>query len=227
MSDLRIMSNQGSVNRTQDTNWVAVRGLRDGSISQIPWLQALCLEGRMFGMQCGDATLDPVGPGTFGAGAVDLDEFDYLQTVPATVAVIPVYFAVGFVGVGTAAECGIHLLWGSTGVISNGTATNTIFNMRPGSSNSSACTVATLGDDGGTAFVPAGVIYENVTTAITGAANTPQQFVPPYSAATAPYIAVIEGLASPNRQIAGFTNGQAATGYLTSVWAELPIADIE
>ena len=184
MSDVYGRALQNSVGRAADGTGVILRMTRDGAAVEVPWLQALCLEGRMFGVQFGDATTDPVGAATFGAGVVDLTEFDYLQTIPATVAVLPIYFEIAYLAIGTVAETGLHVVWGSAGVKHASGITPVAFNMRPGSSNASVCTLSALSDTGGTAIVPAGVICSRITTAVTGAV-TGMNFVPPWSAAMA------------------------------------------
>ena len=225
MADLYGFVQQNSPGRAADGTSRGVRVTRDGAVLEVPWIQALCLEGRLFG--CGPgATALGVAAGTFGAGAIDTDEFDYLQTIPATVAVIPVYLRVSMVTVGTALESGMHAFWGASGVIGANSVAVTPHNLRPASSNLSACTVAVLGDDGGTTFVPAGLICRDVTTALTGVAGTPQQFIPQWSVAQAGFTPVLEGLASPGRQISIWVDGQAGTGYIHFVYAELPISAV-
>jgi hypothetical protein len=224
MTTMLAVVGQSSQKRSAEEALKPPRAMRDGSLATIPWVQALCLEGRVYGIQVGDATTDPVGAATFGAGVIDLTEFDYLQTIPATVAVLPVFYQIAFLAIGTAAEAGLTVIWGSAGVKHATGITPVPFNMRPGSSNASVCTYSALSDTGGTAIAPAGVIYQNITTAVTATAG--MNFVPPWSAATAGFVPVLEGAAGTGRQIAAFANGQAATGYLTAYHAELPIADI-
>lgn len=224
MSNIYGFTQQDNVARASDGTSVGIRATRDGALLQIPWIQALCLEGRVFGIQCGDGTLDPVGAGAFGVGVNDLDEFDYLHTIPDTVAILPIYYSVGYTVIGTAGEAGIALGWGTGGVINGGIAANTIFNLKPASSNTSSCTVATLGDDVGTVITLAGMIYHNISTALTGVAGTPAQFVPPYSIKTTGFVPVLEGAL----QMAGFSGGVVApAGYITSYWVELPISAIQ
>lgn len=221
MSDIYGRVQQQNVNRASDGTAGAIRVTRDGSLLAVPWLQALCLEGRVFGASFGSASLTYTTPGTFGAAAPDMDEFDYLHTIPTTVAVIPVYYAVVYEIIGTVDFCTNLLTWGATGVISGG-ITATPFNMRPGAGIDSLCTVAGLGDDGGTAHVPAGLVYMSGASMVTGAA-TGVNTLPPFSATTCAYVPVLEGSATIT-QMAGFHAGQAGTGYVTSNWVELPIA---
>ena len=213
---------QDNISRASDGAPAGVRVTRDGAPVAIPWVQALCLEGRVFGAQAGDASLSITAGGTFGAAAADLDEFDYLHTIPATVAVLPVFYQVGYSTVGTVDETGLILAWGSDGVMSNGIAL-TPFNLKTGSGNTTSCTVRAIGDDGGTAMTLAGLIQHNITIMITGAADDPQPFVPHWSVATAGFVPVLEGASGTGRQIGGWHPGNARAGYITSTWVELPI----
>ena len=216
---------QNDATRGAEDGLKNLRLIRDGSQVTIPWVQALVMEGRVFGCGVG-ATALGVAAGTFGAGAIDTDELDYLQTIPATVAVIPLLIDVNLSAIGTALESGFHAFWGASGVIGANSVAVTPHNLKTNSANASACTVATLGDDGGTTFVPAGLIARRVTTALTGVAGTPQQFLPAWTVANAGCAPVITGLASPARQIAIWATGQASTGYISVQFAELPIADV-
>lgn len=226
MAHSYILANQNSPTRTTDGQDIKLRGTRDGALFQAPWLQALTLEGRMYGVQFGDANCDPVGAGTFNAGVVDLDAFDYLQTIPETVAVLPVYYEIAFLAIGTVGETGLHVLWGAGGVKHASGITPVPFNMRPGSSNTSACTYSALSDDAGTVIVPAGVICSRICTAVTGAI-TGMNLVPPWSVMQAGFSPVLDGLSGTGRQIAAWFPAIGGTGYFTSYFAELPIAAVE
>lgn len=226
MSHTFVNAQQLSPARVADGTDVKLRATRDGAALQIPWLQALSLEGRVFGVEFGSANKAVVLVGTFGAGAVDLDEFDLLQIVPATVGIIPAYFKVGFSAHGTGA-CEVALVWGNTGVINATNIACTPYNLRPASSNVSACTVNGLGNDAGTAMVVDGVIFVEATTALTGVAGTPAQLGYEWSVNDSGVMPIIEGLTAPERIVAGFAASNAGTGWLTYMWAELPISAFE
>jgi len=215
--------------RGSDGTDVKLRGTRCGALYEVPWIHALCLEGRVFGVQFGSANKNITLVGTFGnAGAtIDLDEFDLLQTIPATVGILPIYFKVAFSIIGTIAEAGAALAWGAAGVAGANPVAMVPYNMRPGSSNVSACTIVGLCDDGGSAsFVPAGVIYREASTSETGAATEPAQLGLEWSAATAGFVPVVEGLRGIDRQIAGWAKAQAGAGWINYVFAELPVSAI-
>lgn len=222
MSDIHGFVQQDSVARKSDGTVTGIRVTRDGSLIQVPWLQALCLEGRMFGVGYGATNLSASTVGTFGAGGIDLGEFDLLQQIPATVAVLPVYFKVVLETIGTIAAVDILLAWGAGGI--PGTDLDLVpYNLRPGSSNVTACTLTGLDDGDGTDITLAGYIYREGTTALTGVAATPAQLIPAYTPMKAGFIPVIEGA----RQIAGYASAQESAGFITYVWAELPISAIE
>lgn len=213
---------QDNISRASDGAPAGIRLTRDGAIVGIPWVQALCLEGRLFGAQEGSASLTITAGGQFGAGAADLDEFDYLQTIPATVAVIPVSYSVAYSLIGTVDEAGLIYVWGSGGIINGGIAI-TPFNLKTGSSNTSSCTVVGLGDDVGTVISLDGLVSHNITFALVGATASAQQFVPKWSVATASFAPVLEGLSGTGRQLAGFHPSNAGAGYVVSTWVELPV----
>jgi len=226
MGHTYILARQDGVSRESDGADIKARGTRDGALAEIPWVQALTLEGRVFGAAPGSAALGTTVGAFGGTTTIDLDEFDYLQTIPATVAVLPVYISVGIAVTGTAGEGGFHAFWGAAGVAGANPVAVTPHNLRPASSIVSACTVVALCDDGGTAFVPAGLIARRASNTITVTSGFMD--VPAWSVTEAGYVPVIEGLASPGRQIGIWVYSQGATtGFIHHVWAELPIDYIE
>jgi len=213
------------VNRTSDGLAKGIRSTRDGSLVAVPWVQALCLEGRVFGAAGGSASLTFTGPGTFGDGAPDMDEFDYLHTIPTTVAVIPIYYDVVLEGIGTALLTTNLIVYGSAGVVAANSFALTPFNMRPAAGVDSLCTIAACADTGGTAITVRGLVYMSGATMITGA-TTGANVLPAFSLTTCSYVPVLEG-SSTVTQMAAFHSGQATTGYITSNWIELPIAMVQ
>lgn len=226
MAHLYVAAQQLDPSRGSDGTDVKVRGTRDGALYQAPWIQALCLEGRVFQAAPGSTALGTTVGAFGGTTTIDFDEFDYLQTIPATVAVLPIYINVGIAVTGTAGEGGFQAYWGGSGVAGANPVTVTPHNLRPASSNVSACTVVALCDDGGTAFVPAGLIARAASNTITVTSGFMD--VPAWSVVNAGYVPVIEGLASPGRQIGIWVYSQGATtGFIQHAWAELPISAIE
>lgn len=55
MANMHIFAQQKNVGRTTDGNPVGLRGLRDGTLYNLPWYMALVLEGRVFQASGGSA----------------------------------------------------------------------------------------------------------------------------------------------------------------------------
>ena len=220
MSDLRVFAKQQNVGRDA-SGWVAQRAFQDGAAVVVPWIQSLVMEGYAFSTQFGAADKDDSDVGTFGAGGVDLTEFDFLQTLPAagTVGIIPIFWKPVFEAIGTIAAVDAVLLWGSGGVKHASGITPTASNMRPDSANSSACTLSALSDTGGTGITIGGEIYREGGTHLTGVAGTGQTFMPEWSINKTGYAPVIVGA---SRQVAAFASGQASTGFMIYQWVEMP-----
>ena len=225
MTEMEGVVQQQNVARASDGTTRGIRLTRDGAILQVPWIQALCLEGRVMGASGGSASLVYTGPGSFGTGAIDTDEFDYLQTIPTTVAVIPVFYNAIFELVGTVDFVSNLLVWGHSAV-SGGTDFALVpYNLRPGAGIDSLCSIIACAATGGTAITLGGTVFMSGSTMMSDTTTTGANVLPPYTATTCSYIAVIEGSATASF-LAGFHSGQAQTGYLLSQGIELPIAMI-
>jgi len=223
VSNIYGFAQQENVGRAADGTAVGIRAFRDGAIIEVPWLQALCFEGRMFTTHFGVTDMAAaVANLAANAAAMDYTEIDMLCTIPATIALVPVYFKVGFSAIGTIADTEAMLGWGSGGVIGANSVAVVPRNLRPGSGIATVCTVATQGDAAGTAVTLTGVIFREATTALTGVAATAAQLGYEWSVTRAGVVPVIEGA----RQLVGLTNSQAGTGFETYVWAELPISAV-
>ena len=212
--------NQGIARNSGHMAW---RGLTDGAGVVVPWFQALILEGYGFTTQFGAADLEDTDPGTFGAGGVDLTEFDMLQTLPAngSVGIIPIYFKPILEAIGTIAAVDILLAYGSGGVIGANSVANTAKNLRPDSNIATACTIASLGDAAGTTLSMAngGYIWREGTTALTGASTNNAPMFGEWSAMKHGNAPVIVGA---SRQVAAYVSAQASTGYVHYQWIEMP-----
>ena len=73
MSNIHGSVQQQTVSRVADSSPLDARITRDGALMQIPWIQALCLEGRVMGAGTGSASLTYTTPMAFGTGAPDMD----------------------------------------------------------------------------------------------------------------------------------------------------------
>jgi hypothetical protein len=225
MADMYGRIQQRDATRNSDGGAVQWRMLRGGEGVTSDWIQALILEGLGYSVQFGAADVAGPGPGTFGAGVIDLDEFDMLMTLPAgnTVAVVPIYWRPVYEAIGTIAAVQGLLCSGSGGIIGANSIAPTKPNMHDLSSNVSAVTVAALGDDGGTVIVVNKYIHRFGGTHLTGVAGTGQTLAPEWSARAHGNAPVVAGA---SKQIAAFTGGQAGTGFHHFQWLELPLAAV-
>lgn len=106
---------------------VFIRGMRDGSLVNVPWLMAKAIEGKVFcanvGVMTGEDTFSP----TIAAAMPDL-----LVTVPSGTTIIPVYLSVGFEDMGDNTAQVLSVFACSSNVYDNTSTgdTITICNMR-------------------------------------------------------------------------------------------------
>ncbi len=226
MTDLRLNGAVSSVPRlTADNQWLAAHGLRDGAIVGAPWLTALALEGRVFGVNIGTGTSPTTFNATYAAAEPDL-----WVHVPSGTTIIPVYLEVCFEDTGTAQVMDVVAVASATGDSAvTGTAL-TIRNMRMDAPISSGCTATAVVTAAGTSplsgnhvefWRPYAGFGEDAFNGSTGWVNAAihgarwtvnESQVPP----------IITGAGS----LAVYASGQAATGFITAVWAELPSTSI-
>jgi hypothetical protein len=213
MADMYGRVQQDGAGRVQDGSSAQWRMLRGGEGVVVPWVQALILEGLGFSAQFGAANLEDTDPGTFGAGGIDLTEIDMLVTLPSSGALglIPIYFKPVFEAIGTIAAVDVLLAHGTAAVIGANSITPTLTNMKPGHANTTGCTIAALGDAGGTGLTITGYIYREGGTHLTGVAATGQTLMPEWSIGRAGHAPVVSGA---SRQVAAYLASQAGTGYI-------------
>lgn len=220
MSELHVYGKNQNIDRGT-AGWKGARGLLDGSVVMANWVQALIMEGYGFGVGFGAADKEDTDPGTFGAGGVDLTEFDMLVTLPSngSVGIIPIFWKPVFEAIGTIAAVDALLIYGTGGVAHASGIDPAFTNLRPDSSIASACTCDALADAAGTTIVVGGTIYREGGTHLTGVAGTGQTLFPEWSIAKAGYAPVIVGA---SRQVAGFASAQASTGFMVYHQLEMP-----
>lgn len=85
MSNLQVLAQQQNVGRVVDGRWTPARATRDGAAMTADWFMALALEGRCFVANGGTDT----SPITF-AGAYDADAGDLCIDVPDGTAILPI-----------------------------------------------------------------------------------------------------------------------------------------
>ena len=224
MADMYGRAIIGQRGRSGSGNAVQQAMTTDGAAVQIPWLFALSLEGLVFSTQFGAADQDDSDPGTFGPGAVVFTEIDMLVTTPSSgsLQVIPIYWQAIFDAIGTAAAVDLILLAGSGAVIGANSITPTLTNSHMGSSNTSACTIAALGDAGGTAPTTINqFLYRRGGVHLTGVAGTPETIGidSAFNVAKTGWLTVLSGA---SKQVAAFSGAQAGTGFYHYAQVELP-----
>ena len=222
MADMYGRVTIGQRGRSGNGNPVQAAMTSDGALVQIPWLFALSLEGLVFSTEFGAADQEDSDPGTFGPGAVVFTEIDMLVTTPSSGAlqVIPIYWHAIFDAIGTAAPVDAILLAGVGAVIGANSITPTLTNSHQGSANTTACTIAALGDAGGTA--PTTItqfLYRRGGVHLTCVAGTPETIDPVFSVNETGWLTILSGA---SKQVAAFSGSQAGTGFYHYAQVELP-----
>lgn len=226
MALIKAKGNQTSaVTRLSEGSDVYVRALRDGSLVNVPWVMALALEGKVFGVNAGVLTT----PLTFNATIAD-GEPDLLVNVPSGTTIIPLFIRVDFEDTGTAQVMDVLAVASPVYDNANTSTALTIRNLRSDLPYQSACSAMDVVTAGGTAL-ESGNYFEfwrpyagfaedgfNGSTswgnnALHGASWTiGDSVVPP----------IIVGQGS----LGVFASAQAGTGFITAIWAELPTANV-
>lgn len=136
---------------------------RDGATFSADWYLKQLMRGNIFQVAGGATNQGITDPGTFGAGALDSDEFDLLIEVPTGTTIIPLGYTVVMEKFGATGLLEILLAWG-TGAVSGGSDLTLVpVNQNLASSKTSALTnnVIALGADGGTALTKEGEIWRD------------------------------------------------------------------
>ncbi len=219
--DIRVKSQQSSPEVPKDGTTRPVVGTRDGAIFSADWYLKQLMRGKIFQVAGGATNQGATDPGTFGAGALDTDEFDLLVSVPANTTIIPLGWTVVCEAFGSTGLLEILLAWG-TGAVSGGTDLTLVpVNQNTGSGNTSALTnrIVALAADSGTALVQEGEIWRDGLQLVEDiAANDnaawPSKFQ--WKAQSPDDLHIIEGA----KFIAGWVSAVGATGFQKFTWAE-------
>ncbi len=233
MSDLRVRRETSSVTRfTDDHQWMNLRGTRDGAMVTADWLTAMALEGRCFGCNTGTGTLpDTMNPGSDATGVVATEQDLYLP-VPSGTTIIPVFIEVCLEDTGTTLAADIFAIASSTYDADTTEHSNpTVYNMRMDAPHTSAITAMAVISAGGTspysgnyiefwrgfAGIPADAFAGNTTPTSELTTRTAwsikDSLVPP----------VIVGEGS----LSVYANTEAAIGFITCIWVEIPSTSIQ
>lgn len=214
-----------AVQRLNEGSDVYIRALRDGTLINVPWVTALAMEGKIFGVNAGVLTT----PLTFNATIAD-GEPDLLINVPSGITILPLMIQVGFEDTGTVQVLDVFAVTSPVYDNANTSTALTIRNLRtdlPAQSSCSAMAVVTadgtaletgnyfefwrplagFGDDafnGNTSWVNSNVAGCRWTIG--------ENLVPP----------IVVGQGS----LGVYASAQAGTGFITAIWAEFPSGTI-
>ena len=223
MSAIFVSPSQNTIGTqlSADGGNVQAHALRDGSLLSVPWYIGLVAGGKVHGVQSGSATTPTTFNATYGAAEPDL----YIY-VPANTYIIPLMMAIQFEDTGTAQVMDVFAAYSSNGDSAvTGTAL-TAYNYKGDNTTATNCTCTGVVTSNGTTHLGGSNFMEFwrpyagfaedafngstswVNPAIHGARWSALQEVPP----------LIGGDAAGALSI--FASGQAATGFISCVWAE-------
>lgn len=222
MSDIRAYPSitPGRVS-TDNGGPMGVQSTRDGGLIAADWWMARAIEGRMFGVDTATGSTPDTFNATYAAAEPDL----YIY-VPTNTAIMPVYIAVGFEDTGTAQVLDVFAIATSAGdSVVTGT-TEVINSLHMGAPISSNCTATSVVTGAGTApesgnyfefWRPYMGFGEDAFNGSTGWVNEKIHGTSWSAKETGVYPVIPGGGA-----LAIYASGQAATGFITCVFVELP-----
>lgn len=221
MSDFRVFAPNDHLSPTASGSWLAARGLKNGSLYTIPWIQALTFEGKVFGMQAGSVTT-PIA----GHAAIDADQPEGAVRVPSGFAAIPLSIQMAMeTGATTLAQGGMMCAVSNIDV-GAGTATAfTPLNMNMISTVASSCLAHHTYSGNGTDPLTVGNFIE--LKRISGnfdADAAGQGAVYPFIdwSVVNSFLPIVANVGS----ILAYGEAAANTLFLNIVWAEMAQADI-
>ena len=133
------------VSRVSDGGDVYVRALRDGSLVDTDWIQALILEGRGFMFNVGSFSSPLVGGGA--GAAMDIDQPEFVVRIPKGTSILPVRIEIAQgkpVGAADNDEVDLLIAVDQDSAQTDGTAAvdpETVYNMNTLHSRASNCVV--------------------------------------------------------------------------------------
>jgi hypothetical protein len=219
--DIRAKARQSDPEVVRDDAIVPVQATRDGALFSADWYLKQLLRGRIHQVSGGATDQGTTDPGTFGAGALDTDEFDLLITVPEGTVIIPLEWTVVLEKFGATGLLEIVLARG-TGAVGSGTHLTLVpVNQNMSSNKVSALTnnVIALDNGGGTALTQEAEIWRGglqlvEDIAADDAAAWPSRFQ--FKASSPADLHICRGATF----IAGWVAGTACTGFQKFVYAE-------
>ena len=160
--DIRVLSAQDNVEVGENLVRPPL-ATRDGAIFSADWYLKQLLRGNIFQVAGGATDQGATDPGTFGAGALDTDEFDLLVTVPDGTTIIPLQYTVVLEKFGATGILEILLATGTDAVAGGSGVTLVPVNQNGASNKKSALAdnVTSLDAGGGTALTQESEIYRD------------------------------------------------------------------
>ncbi len=225
MSNFRVKTGTTAVlHGTSDGTQVDIRGTRDGAMFTAPWLTALALEGRCFGINIGTGTTPVQFTTAWVATTPDL----YVYVPPGTT-IVPVFVEATWEDTDSVGVMDVMALASATGDSSPGGNALTIHNMRtdkPVKSNCTAISIASTltspyagnyieffrGTAGMAADAFNGSAAQTSDLNIRTAWNVRDALAPP----------VIVGPGSLSIWATNSVGATGVTGWATTIWAEVP-----
>ena len=208
---------------------VFLRAMRDGSLINVPWVQAKAIEGKVFCAQTGVMT----SPVTFSP-VVAGDMPDLAVTVPSGTTIIPVYISVNMEDTGTVLAADVFAI--ASKVYDNAvtaTATITITNLRTDkATGGSQCTAYSVITSNGTDLETATYNYVEFWRPLAGMVEDAETSS---AASLNPAIsfskwtignAVVPPIIVGTSTLGVFAGTQAGTGFITAMWVEEPTANL-
>jgi hypothetical protein len=187
------------------------------------------MDGEGFGAAYGATSLGLSDHATFGVGtpgAAVATEIDCLMNVPLNTTVIPLFINVVIQNPGTILEGEVLFTYGAAGIIGASSVSVTPHNLRSDDSNTSAITVSTFGDAGGTGHVPTGQIFRKGGFFVTPTVAGPPDLNLEWSVGDKGIAPIIVGAAAPASQISGWSSFQAGIGFHHLQWVEIDSSTI-
>jgi len=224
MSDIRLFAGHANPGYALDKTLVGARSTRDGALFTAPWVQALVLEGKVFGANAGSVTT-----GIAGHATIDADQPEIaIRAAADTLVLMPLdlgaYLESG------ATTLGIHeLMWAVSNIdVGAGTSTaGTALNLNLSSSAATGASVRTAYTGNGTDPLTAGNFFEIVRQAgliDSDAATSGLQLLScRWNALSGP-----APIVARTGSILGYAGGStSAVAYMTAIWAEFSQNEIE
>ncbi|KKN15676.1 hypothetical protein LCGC14_0983630 [marine sediment metagenome] len=221
MSLLKVKGRQTTaIGRESEGNNVYVKGLRDGTLTMAGFVEAMCLEGRVFHVTHGTVTAEA----TFGAGSLLETEPDLQVLAPAGTTIIPIGVTIQIEAYGSTAIFEAMVSIGGGGAAGADTPLTPV-NLHTGSSRTSECDVGGSTNSGAATDFTTNrteLVRWGFAKAVTiGTATDDSAWYPPnyhWSAAKAGYYPIIKGAGG----FMVYAAGQASTGFISARWVEVP-----